>query len=226
MNSGQDQRETYIRINAAKWRTAIVVHGLVSRRWRLHRLLWLTVLSLVEGLLVDGRDWSHGSGRRRCGRLFAICCCRSRTCIRPFLVCGLLQSTSMLLKGGAESRNFTLLSLVGFFFGLAVLVCDGVGGFGLDCDGEGSGRGCSFVGAGGGGICWRCCGWPMGPPIVALKGNYPGSGPPRQPFCCIWPLRMASICAGVICWPLKLGGWGCELGGRMPMGPFRGMPWG
>lgn len=118
----RSKEETHIRINASKWLTTTVVHRLVSRRWWLHGLLWLAVLSLVEGLLVDWRDWGHGSRGRRRGRLFAVCRCWGCTCIWPFLVCGLLQSTSMLLRGGAGIRNFTLLSFVGFFFGLALLV--------------------------------------------------------------------------------------------------------
>ena len=46
---------TYVTVNVAKWGTT-VVHGLIGRRLRLHGLLGPAVLSLVEGLLVYGRD--------------------------------------------------------------------------------------------------------------------------------------------------------------------------
>jgi len=61
-----------------------------------------------------------------------------------------------MLEGLREARDVTLLSLVTFFLGLALFPWFGVGGAWLDTEGEGSGRGGSFVGAGGGGICCRC----------------------------------------------------------------------
>ena len=54
-------KDTYVIVNVAKWWAAIV-HGLVGRWLRLHGLLLLAVLPLVKGLLVDWRDWGHGSG--------------------------------------------------------------------------------------------------------------------------------------------------------------------
>lgn len=66
----------------------------------------------------------------------------------PFEVAGVAPVAPFLFAG--------LVSLVGFFLGLALLPCCGVGGAWLDTAGEASGRGCSLVGAGGGGICCRC----------------------------------------------------------------------
>lgn len=63
------------------------------------RGLWclLRLAVRVERLCVHRRDRRR---RCRCGSFFACGGCWGCTCVRPFLWCGLLKSTSMSLEGG------------------------------------------------------------------------------------------------------------------------------
>ncbi len=93
--------EPYISINISK-RSAVhrrLLLLLLLGRLRLDVLLWPAVWCLVERFGMYRCNWCHGGGRSWCRRLFAVCRRWCHTCICPFLVCGLLQSISMLLEG-------------------------------------------------------------------------------------------------------------------------------